>query len=113
MYLPAGTYTTAKSPYVQIPYKRIFDGSDMYVISRHVSHFSSTLLARDVRAISDYHTYPGETAQIRTYESKEEFIKDFTAVLAETEEDDSTVEKMFRIRNLGAKLASFFKKSDY
>ena len=51
-------------------------------------------------------------AQIRTYESKEEFVKDFTSVLAKTGEDDITGEKMFKMTNQGVfeKLASFFNK---
>ena len=51
-------------------------------------------------------------AQIRTYESKEEFVKDFTSVLAKTGEDDITGEKMFKMTNQGVfeKLVSFFIK---
>lgn len=55
------------------------------------------ILALDVRAINDYHTYTGE--QIRTYESKDDFVKDFSGVLKKTGEDDPTGEKMFAKQN--------------
>lgn len=55
------------------------------------------ILELDVAAINDYHTYPG--VQIRTYESKEEYEKDFGAVLAKTGENDPTGEHMFELQN--------------
>lgn len=55
------------------------------------------ILQLDVAAIIDYHSYPG--VQIRKYESKEEFVSDFTAVLDKTGESDPTGEKMFKLQN--------------
>lgn len=55
------------------------------------------ILQLDVAAINDYHSYPG--VQIRKYESKEEFVSDFTAVLDKTGESDPTGEKMFELQN--------------
>lgn len=55
------------------------------------------ILQLDVAAIIDYHSYPG--LQIRKYESKEEFVSDFTAVLDKTGESDPTGEKMFELQN--------------
>ena len=55
------------------------------------------ILALDVRAINDYHTYPGE--QIRVYESKDEYVKNFGAILKKTGEDDPTGEAMFAKQN--------------
>ncbi|KAL7425916.1 hypothetical protein ACHAXM_000236, partial [Skeletonema potamos] len=49
------------------------------------------ILKLDVRAIIDYHSYPG--VQIRTYESKDAYVKDFGGVLAKTGENDPTGEK--------------------
>lgn len=57
------------------------------------------ILQLDVRAISDYHTYPGEQAQIRTYASKEDYVKDFTMILSKTGEHDKTGETMFKLAN--------------
>ena len=55
------------------------------------------ILQLDVRAINDYHTYVG--VQIRTYESKDEYVKDFGGVLAKTGENDPTGEKMYELQN--------------
>lgn len=55
------------------------------------------ILGLDVRAINDYHTYPG--VQIRTYESKDDFVKNFSDVLKKTGENDPTGEKMFEKQN--------------
>lgn len=59
------------------------------------------ILELDVRAINDYHTYPG--VQIRTYESKEEYMKDFGDLLAKTGENDPTGESMFEKQNASSK----------
>ena len=53
------------------------------------------ILALDVRAINDYHTYPG--AQMRTYTSKDDYVAKFGAVLAKTGENDVTGKKMFEV----------------
>jgi hypothetical protein len=55
------------------------------------------ILQLDVRAINDYHTYVG--VQIRTYESKDEYVKDFGGILAKTGENDPTGEKMYELQN--------------
>jgi hypothetical protein len=59
------------------------------------------ILDLDVRAINDYHSYPG--VQIRKYESKDEYAKDFGAVLAKTGENDPTGAKMFEMQNSSSK----------
>lgn len=55
------------------------------------------ILKLDVAAINDYHSYPGK--QIREYNSKEDFVSGFTAVLDKTGESDPTGEEMFKKQN--------------
>lgn len=53
------------------------------------------ILALDVRAINDYHSYPG--VQVRTYKSQEDYVEKFGAVLAKTGENDASGKKMFEV----------------
>lgn len=66
--------------------------ADLEACKTHCEQMAK-ILELDVAAINDYHFYPGQ--QIREYESKEEFVKDFTAVLAKTGEDDVTGQTLF------------------
>ena len=55
------------------------------------------ILKLDVLGILDYHTDLG--MHIRTYNSKEEFVEDFTKVLKKTGEDDPSGETLYANKN--------------